>query len=78
MRELLEREQPDALVHLAFVLNPLRDEARMYDIDVNGTAAVLRAASDAGTPPAAGDGPEAEAFARLAAKMLEALDTVAG
>jgi UDP-glucose 4-epimerase len=49
IRALLEREQPDALVHLAFVLNPIRDEARMYDIDVNGTAAVLRAAADAGT-----------------------------
>jgi UDP-glucose 4-epimerase len=49
IRTLLDREQPDALVHLAFVLNPIRDEARMYDIDVNGTAAVLRAAGDAGT-----------------------------
>ena len=49
IRELLERERPDALVHLAFVLNPIRDEARMYDIDVNGTAAVLRAAAEAGT-----------------------------
>ena len=49
IRELLERERPDALIHLAFVLNPIRDEARMYDIDVNGTAAVLRAASEAGT-----------------------------
>jgi ATP-binding protein involved in chromosome partitioning len=37
----------------------------------------LRQASDAGTPPAAGDGPEAEAFARLADKLLEALDTAA-
>ena len=37
----------------------------------------LRAASDAGTPPAAGDGPEAEAFAALALKLLEALDTAA-
>ena len=37
----------------------------------------LRQASDAGTPPAAGDGAEAEAFARLADKLLEALDTVA-
>jgi ATP-binding protein involved in chromosome partitioning len=35
----------------------------------------LRTASDAGTPPAAGDGPEAEAFARLAVKLLEELDT---
>ena len=48
IRELLEREQPDALVHLAFLLNPIRDEARMYDIDVNGTHAVLWAASEAG------------------------------
>src|SRR5688572_13160178 len=49
MRSLLERERPDALVHLAFVLNPIHDEARMYDIDVNGTEAVLRAATEAGT-----------------------------
>jgi UDP-glucose 4-epimerase len=48
MRELLERERPDALVHLAFLLNPIRDEALMYDIDVNGTQAVLQAASEAG------------------------------
>jgi ATP-binding protein involved in chromosome partitioning len=37
----------------------------------------LRAASDAGTPPAAGDGPESEAFAALAVKLLAALDTAA-
>jgi UDP-glucose 4-epimerase len=49
MRELLERERPDALVHLAFLLDPIHDEALMYDIDVNGTQAVLEAASDAGT-----------------------------
>jgi UDP-glucose 4-epimerase len=48
IRDLLERERPDALVHLAFLLNPIRDEARMYDIDVNGTEAVLRAAADTG------------------------------
>jgi UDP-glucose 4-epimerase len=48
VRDLLEREQPDALIHLAFLLNPIRDEGRMYDIDVNGTLAVLWAASDAG------------------------------
>jgi ATP-binding protein involved in chromosome partitioning len=40
-------------------------------------SAGLRAASDAGTPPAAGDGAEAEAFARLAGKLLKALDTAA-
>jgi UDP-glucose 4-epimerase len=49
MRELLERERPDALVHLAFLLNPIRDEALMYDIDVNGTQTVLQAASEVGT-----------------------------
>ncbi len=49
MRDLLEREKPDALVHLAFILNPIRDEARMYEVDVNGTHAVLRAAAAAGT-----------------------------
>ena len=37
----------------------------------------LRQASDAGEPPAAGDGPEAEAFADLARKLLAALDTPA-
>jgi len=36
----------------------------------------LRAASDAGHPPAAGEGPEADAFARLAETVLAALDTV--
>jgi UDP-glucose 4-epimerase len=49
MQGLLETEQPDALVHLAFVLNPMRDEQTMYDIDVNGTDNVLQAASRAGT-----------------------------
>lgn len=33
----------------------------------------IREASDAGTPPAAGSGPEAEAFATLAAKLLAGL-----
>src|SRR2546421_641353 len=47
MRSLLEAERPDALVHLAFVLNPMRDEQTMYDIDVNGTQNVLEAASTA-------------------------------
>ena len=37
-------------MHLAFVLNPIRDEQTMYDIDVNGTANVLEAAAAAGVP----------------------------
>jgi UDP-glucose 4-epimerase len=48
IKELLTRHEIDALVHLAFVLHPIRDEAKMYDIDVNGTQAVLQAASEAG------------------------------
>jgi UDP-glucose 4-epimerase len=48
LRGLMERERPDAVVHLAFLLNPIHDEALMYDIDVNGTEAVLRAASETG------------------------------
>lgn len=50
LQGLLERIEPDALVHLAFVLNPIRDEAAMYDIDVNGTFNALDAASRASTP----------------------------
>jgi UDP-glucose 4-epimerase len=48
MRALLEAERPDAVVHLAFVLNPIRDEHKMYDIDVNGTQNVLEASTAAG------------------------------
>ena len=33
----------------------------------------IREASDAGNPPAAGDGPEADAFHQIAAKLLDAL-----
>jgi ATP-binding protein involved in chromosome partitioning len=35
----------------------------------------IREASDAGTPPASSNGPEADAFAALATKLLEALET---
>jgi UDP-glucose 4-epimerase len=47
---LVASERLDAIVHLAFVLNPIRDEARMYDIDVGGTQNVLDAAAAAGVP----------------------------
>ncbi len=39
-------------------------------------SAGLRAASDAGTPPAAGEGPAADAFADLARKLLVQLETI--
>jgi UDP-glucose 4-epimerase len=49
VRALLERARPDALVHLAFILNPSHDEHFMYDVDVNGTHNVLEAAAAADT-----------------------------
>jgi UDP-glucose 4-epimerase len=44
----LRRANPDVLVHLAFILNPVHDEGLMYDVDVNGTHNVLEAAAEAG------------------------------
>src|ERR671914_2677899 len=49
VRALLERSRADALIHLAFILNPSHDEHLMYDVDVNGTHNVLEAAAAAGT-----------------------------
>jgi len=49
IQNLLVRHEIDCLIHLAFLLDPIHDEARMYDVDVNGTQAVLQAASEAGT-----------------------------
>ncbi|HXH00508.1 MAG TPA: P-loop NTPase [Sphingomicrobium sp.] len=40
-------------------------------------SASLREASDAGTPPAAGDGPAADAFAELARRLIAQLETIA-
>jgi UDP-glucose 4-epimerase len=44
----LKQGNPDVLVHLAFILNPVHDEALMYEVDVNGTHNVLEAAADVG------------------------------
>jgi UDP-glucose 4-epimerase len=49
VRAVLERARADALVHLAFILNPSHDEHFMYDVDVNGTHNVLEAAAAVGT-----------------------------
>jgi ATP-binding protein involved in chromosome partitioning len=38
----------------------------------------IREASDAGRPPAAGQGPDADAFAAIGAKLIEALETPVG
>src|SRR5918911_1621921 len=48
-RQLVKQARPDALIHLAFILNPSHDEHLMYDVDVGGTFNVLDAASEAGT-----------------------------
>ncbi len=37
----------DALVHLAFIMNPIKDETFMRDVNVNGTQNVLKAAGRA-------------------------------
>jgi hypothetical protein len=36
---------------------------------------LVREAADAGTPPAATGGPQSEAFAAIAAKVLQSLET---
>jgi UDP-glucose 4-epimerase len=49
VRSALERSGTDALIHLAFILNPSHDEQFIYDVDVNGAHNVLEAAAAAGT-----------------------------
>jgi UDP-glucose 4-epimerase len=48
VRDVVERERPDALLHLAFFVDPIHDEGAMYAVDVGGTQNVLEAASAAG------------------------------
>src|SRR5579863_5345362 len=48
--ELMRRHRPDALVHLAFVVDPLRagilDERQMWQINVAGTGRVIEAVAE--------------------------------
>jgi len=46
----LKELQPDVLIHLAFIVNPMHNEKRMTHINVNGTANVLKASEEAGIP----------------------------
>lgn len=46
--ELIESEQPDVLMHFAFLVDPVNEEPDMYEVNVNGTFNVLAAASRAG------------------------------
>lgn len=43
---LWQARKVDTVVHLAFVLNPIHDEQKMFDINVNGTLNVLQACAD--------------------------------
>lgn len=43
VRSVLARFQPDTIVHLAFVVNPIRDNSKMHDINVGGTRNVFEA-----------------------------------
>lgn len=43
-----DRFRPEAVVHLAFVVNPTRNDALMHKINVEGTRNVLQAAADCG------------------------------
>jgi UDP-glucose 4-epimerase len=47
VREAVESWRPDVVVHLAFILNPIHDEALMYAVDVEGTRNVLDACTAA-------------------------------
>ena len=40
----------DCLVHLAFVMDPIRDEEKMRDVNVNGSQNVFKSAGRAGVP----------------------------
>jgi UDP-glucose 4-epimerase len=48
VRSAVASFSPEVVVHLAFVLNPIHDEALMYAIDVGGTLNVLDACSSGG------------------------------
>ena len=43
-------EGSDVVLHMAFVLNEIRDKARTYDININGSKNVFHACLDTGVP----------------------------
>ncbi|WP_319523248.1 NAD-dependent epimerase/dehydratase family protein [uncultured Desulfosarcina sp.] len=48
MDRVLSQHRIDTVIHLAFVVKPIHDLARMHDIDTNGTRNVLQKSYDAG------------------------------
>jgi UDP-glucose 4-epimerase len=48
LRRILADFRPDTIIHLAFIVNPIHDEARMHDINVNGSRNVFEAVHEIG------------------------------
>ncbi|MCP4132115.1 MAG: NAD-dependent epimerase/dehydratase family protein [bacterium] len=48
--DLLKELQPDVLIHLAFIVNPIHNERLMTHINIDGTKNVLQAAEESGIP----------------------------
>lgn len=48
LRDVILRERPEALVHLAFILNPIHDRALMRRVNVEGTRRIFEIAEAAG------------------------------
>ena len=43
VQSALEKFEPDTIIHLAFVVDPIRDDELMHDINVNGTKNIFEA-----------------------------------
>ncbi|MFH2098926.1 MAG: NAD-dependent epimerase/dehydratase family protein [Pseudomonadota bacterium] len=48
--EWIREVRPDILIHLAFMVDPVHDDALMHKVNVGGTENVLRAVKEAGVP----------------------------
>jgi len=48
--EWVREIKPDVLIHLAFIVDPIPDDALMHRVNVDGTKNALRAAAEAGVP----------------------------
>jgi UDP-glucose 4-epimerase len=46
LREHVVQFQPDTILHLAFNVNPMRDEARMHRVNVEGCRGLLHVAAE--------------------------------
>lgn len=44
LEEILKKEKPTTIIHLAYLMSPIHDVAREHDIDVNGSKYIFQAA----------------------------------